>query len=115
MLGGPPFYLGGFKVDENQLQMGLQNLLAVAKMVPITILEHHALRDESWKQRIKSVNDEAIKKGHKIMTAAEFAGYKNNLLESKRKELYAANPPSKEFERWMRRSLTDKSHSKPPI
>ena len=115
MLGGPPFYLGGFKVDEAQLQLGLKNLVAVVESVPLTILEHHALRDESWLQRTKQVYDTAAKTGHRIMTAAEFVGQENNFLEAKRKTLYVENPPSKEFERWMREGLTEKSHVKPPI
>jgi predicted metallo-beta-lactamase superfamily hydrolase len=115
MIGGPPFYLGGFKVAEAQLQLGLKNLVAVVETVPLTILEHHALRDESWQQRTKQVYDTAVETGHKVMTAAEFAGHENNFLESKRKTLYIENPPSKEFEKWMRESLTEKSHNKPPI
>jgi predicted metallo-beta-lactamase superfamily hydrolase len=114
MVGGPPFYLGGFKVDEAQLQLGLRNLTALVETVPLTILEHHALRDESWKQRTKQVFDVAAVTGHRVMTAAEFAGDRNNFLESKRRTLYVENPPSKEFERWMRRGL-EKSHTKPPI
>jgi predicted metallo-beta-lactamase superfamily hydrolase len=115
MLGGPPFYLGGFKVDEAQLQLGLKNLVAVVESVPLTILEHHSLRDESWLQRTKQVYDTAAKMGYRVMTAAEFVGQENNFLESKRKTLYVENPPSKEFERWMREGLTEKSHVKPPI
>jgi predicted metallo-beta-lactamase superfamily hydrolase len=114
MVGGPPFYLGGFKVDEAQLQLGLRNLTALVETVPLTILEHHALRDESWKQRTKQVFDVAAVTGHRVMTAAEFAGDRNNFLESKRRTLYVENPPSKEFEKWMRRGL-EKSHTKPPI
>jgi predicted metallo-beta-lactamase superfamily hydrolase len=114
MLGGPPFYLGGFKVAESKLQVGLKNLAEVVETVPLTILEHHALRDESWRQRTKQVYAEAAKVGHKVMTAAEFVGQKNNLLESKRKRLYTEKPPSKEFEKWMREGLTEKSSSKPP-
>jgi predicted metallo-beta-lactamase superfamily hydrolase len=115
MVGGPPFYLGGFKVDEAQLQLGLKNLTAVVKAVPVTILEHHALRDESWQQKTKQVYEAALETEHKIMTAAEFTGCKNTFLESKRKTLYVENPPSKEFEKWMRENLTTKSHDKPPI
>jgi predicted metallo-beta-lactamase superfamily hydrolase len=115
MLGGPPFYLGGFKVDEAQLQLGLRNMVAVVETVPLTILEHHALRDASWLQRTKQVYDKAAKTGHRVMTAAEFLEQENNFLESKRKTLYVENPPSKEFERWMRKGLTEKSHVKPPI
>ena len=115
MVGGPPFYLGGFKVAETQLQLGLKNLAGVVEAVPLTILEHHALRDETWQQRTKQVYDMAVKTGHKVMTAAEYAGDRNNFLESKRKALYVENPPSKEFEKWMRQGLTEKSHEKPPI
>ena len=115
MVGGPPFYLGVFKVDEAQLRLGLKNLTAVVETVPLIVLEHHALRDKSWQQRTKQVYDTAAKTGHKVMTAAEFAGQKNSFLESKRKTLYVENPPSKEFEKWMREGLTEKSHSKPPV
>jgi len=78
-------------------------------------LEHHALRDESWLQRTKQAYETAAKTGHRVMTAAEFVGQENNFLEAKRKTLYVENPPSKEFEKWMREGLTEKSHVKPPI
>ena len=115
MLGGPPFYLSGFKVAESKLQVGLKNLAEVVEAVPLTILEHHALRDESWRQRTKQVYAKAAEVGHKVMTAAEFVGQKNSLLESKRKRLYIEEPPSKEFEKWMREGLTEKSSTKPPM
>ncbi len=115
MLGGPPFYLGGFKVSEAQLQLGLKNLTAVVEAVPLTILEHHTLRDEMWQQKTKQVYAKAAEVGHKVVTAAEFAGHENIFLESKRKMLYVENPPSKEFEKWMREGLTEKSSTKPPI
>ena len=115
ILGGPPFYLGGFKVSEAQLQLGLKNLAAIVEAVPLTILEHHALRDEAWRQKTKQVYAKAAEVGHEVMTAAEFAGYENNFLESKRKKLYVENPPSKEFERWMREDLKAKSITIPPL
>lgn len=115
MIGGPPFYLGGFKVSEAHLQLGLQNLLELVEAVPLIVLEHHALRDESWQQRVSEVYDKAGEVGHKVVTAAEFAGCENNFLESRRKMLYVENPPSKEFERWMREGLKEKSGTKPPI
>ena len=115
MVGGPPFYLGGFRVDEAQLRLGLTNLAGVVETVPLTILEHHALRDESWQQRTKQVYDVALKAGHTVMTAAEFAGQENAFLESKRKKLYIDYPPSKEFEKWMHEGLIAKSTTKPPI
>jgi predicted metallo-beta-lactamase superfamily hydrolase len=97
------------------LQLGLNNLISVVENVPLTILEHHALRDAQWQQRTEQVYAAANKAGHNVMTAAEFMGEKNLFLESKRKQLYVENPPSKEFEKWMREGLTANSHLKPPI
>ena len=59
MLGGPPFYLGGFRVEMNQLDRALKNLERIVENVPIVILEHHALRDESWKQKMAQVYEKA--------------------------------------------------------
>jgi predicted metallo-beta-lactamase superfamily hydrolase len=115
IVGGPPFYLGGFKVDERQLQLGISNLQSLTETVPITVIEHHALRDEHWNKRIEPVYASAASVGHRIMTAAEFAGEENVFLESRRKQLYAENPPSKEFAKWMKLSATELSHVKPPI
>lgn len=115
MVGGPPFYLSGFKVNEVQLQQGLRNLACIAEKVPVTILEHHALRDADWHQKITQVQEAAFRVGHKVMTAAEFAGEKNNFLESKRKQLYLQEPPSREFENWIHGCLTKRNVAKPPI
>jgi predicted metallo-beta-lactamase superfamily hydrolase len=115
MIGGPPFYLGGFKVDEAQLELGLRNLASVVETVPLTILEHHALRDQQWQQKTQQVYDVAIKAGHAVMTAAEFGGQENAFLESRRKGLYVDYPPSKEFKKWMHEGLTARSTTKPPI
>ena len=53
MLGGPPLYLGGFRVDMAELEQGLKNLERIVQAVPMVILEHHALRDESWKPKME--------------------------------------------------------------
>jgi predicted metallo-beta-lactamase superfamily hydrolase len=115
MVGGPPFYLGGFKVDEVQLQQGLRNLTSLAETTPLVILEHHALRDAAWSQRIRPVYDAARNAGNLVQTAAEFAGLKNIFLESRRKQLYEETPPSKEFTKWMNESSENRSIKKPAV
>ncbi len=115
MIGGPPFYLGGFKVDEMQLRKGLANLVSIAETVPVTILEHHVLRDAEWRGRAQPLFTAAEQTGHQVVTAAEFAGEENQFLESKRKQLYAEYPPSKDFLKWTRESESRISHIKPPI
>ncbi len=115
MIGGPPLYLCGFKVDEKQLRQGLRNLTSLAEMVPLLILEHHALRDVTWRDKTQQVYEAASKTGNIIKTAAEFIGQENVFLESKRTQLYKEMPPSKDFEKWMRESSGTKSVKKPPI
>ena len=115
MIGGPPFYLSSFRVDEAQLQAGLKNLASVVENVPLTILEHHALRDEQWQQKVHKVYDTARDRAHTVVTAAEFTGKENMFLEFKRKKLYADYPPSKEFKKWVREGVTAKNTGKPPI
>ncbi len=115
MVGGPPFYLGGFKVDERQIGRGTENLRAIVEAVPTTIIEHHALRDEHWRLNIQPIYGAAQNAGHVILTAAEYAGKENVLLESKRKELYTKHPPSEEFKHWSKLDATHLTKTKPPI
>jgi predicted metallo-beta-lactamase superfamily hydrolase len=114
MLGGPPFYLSGFRVKEAALQNATNNLKAIVDTVPLTILEHHTLRDEFWKQKIAPVKFQAKQAGHELLTAAEFAGQENCFLESNRKKMYKDFPPSKEFQLWTK-TLTSKFIAKPPL
>ena len=55
MLGGPPLYLGGFRVTMSQLEHGLNNLEKIVESVSLIILEHHALRDEYWKEKMEKI------------------------------------------------------------
>jgi predicted metallo-beta-lactamase superfamily hydrolase len=114
MLGGPPLYLAGFRVEEAQIEQSLRNLESIVKAVPMVILEHHALRDEFWRSKMESVFGKAENYGHRIATAAEYAGKENLFLESKRKQLYCDHPVSDEFKQWMK-TLGNKKIAKPPI
>lgn len=115
MVGGPPSYLGGFKVEERQVQKGFDNLTKIVKVVPVTIMEHHTLRDDQWRQKAESVFAAAKAAGHKLTTAAEYAGEENLFLEFKRKQLYADTLPSKEFQEWTKLGSAELSLVKPPI
>jgi predicted metallo-beta-lactamase superfamily hydrolase len=115
MLGGPPTYLIGFKTDEKQVQTALGNLQEIVEHVPTTILEHHFLRDENWKDRAVDVFYRAYKSEHMVLTAAELLGLQNNFLEAARKRLFSEDPPSKEFEQWMKKSIEARKHLRPPV
>jgi uncharacterized protein len=114
MLGGPPLYLGAFRVDTAKIEQGLNNLGKVVEETQYVIIEHHILRDESWRCKMAKVFQQSSAAGHSIMTAAEYAGKENNFLETKRKQLYQDNPPDNEFKQWMK-TLNNKNISKPPI
>ncbi len=115
MLGGPPLYLARFKVDESEVHVGLKNLEKVVEIAKFTILEHHILRSENWREEVENIFEVAERFGHKILTAAEFLGKQGTLLEAKRRMLFAENPPSRDFERWNQKSMKIKKHEKPPI
>jgi uncharacterized protein len=114
MIGGPPLYLGGFRIEMAQLEQGLQNLEQIVEKVPLVILEHHALRDEAWRLKMDAIFQKASLSGHLVLTAAEYVGKENLFLESNRKQLYRDQPPSVEFKMWMK-TLKNKEIAKPPI
>jgi hypothetical protein len=115
IIGGPPSYLAGFRVKQEEVSNAIRHLEVIASKLPIVILEHHLLRDIEWREKIREVFKTAEKAGHRVLTAAEFMGSKNLFLEANRRRFYAEQPPSKEFERWMKLSDIKKRCSKPPI
>jgi predicted metallo-beta-lactamase superfamily hydrolase len=115
MIGGPPTYLADFRASPNQIQAGLKNLERVVENVPLTILEHHILRDENWLGKTGNVFDRATNVGHRVLTAAEYLGKANMFLEAVRKRLFVQEKPSEEFERWMQRSIEARRCTRPPV
>lgn len=114
MLGGPPLYLEGARVEKSQIAHALRNLEQIVATVPVTIIEHHVLRDEAWMGKLKGVFEAASTAGHSILTAAEYAGEENLFLESRRKQLFQDAPPGEEFKLWMK-TLNSQNIAKPPL
>ncbi|MEM2111052.1 MAG: hypothetical protein QXX08_04135 [Candidatus Bathyarchaeia archaeon] len=115
IIGGPPLYLADYKMHPENLDSAIKNLGNISERVPVTILDHHLLRDEKWKDLMQSVLDAASNVGHRVFTAAEFLGVKNNLLESKRKTLYEDEPPSQEFKKGMKIPIQKRKLIQPPL
>lgn len=115
IIGGPPTYLAGFRVREEHIEMGMKNLKKLVENVPTTIIEHHTLRDEKWRNLIQPIFKAATKRGHRVLTAAEFSENKNNFLEFRRRQLFKMEPPTSDFEKWMKLPLQKKKLTKPPI
>jgi predicted metallo-beta-lactamase superfamily hydrolase len=117
MIGGPPFYLQGTRVNADNLQKAVNNLKDIVKTVPTTILEHHTLRDEFFQQKLSPIKEQAKQYEHELLTAAEYANEENRFLEANRKKLYETFPPSTEFQQWIKTLNTNNKNSikKPPL
>ncbi len=114
-VGGPPLYLADFRVDRAVIERGLTNLATLAATTPTVLVDHHLLRDEAWRDASTSVFQAAQSQGHRVVTAAEFRGQEDQLLESKRRHLYEADPPSNEFLKWTRLSREKRRTVQPPL
>ncbi|MEM3443233.1 MAG: hypothetical protein QW667_06820 [Candidatus Bathyarchaeia archaeon] len=88
---GPMTYMLGYRYSFKSLEISNNNLIKAIekKTLSTLVLDHHFLRDLNYKARIKPVYEAAEKHGVTIVTAAEFAGKKIEMLEALRKELYA--------------------------
>ncbi|MEM0058558.1 MAG: MBL fold metallo-hydrolase [Candidatus Bathyarchaeia archaeon] len=88
---GPMTYMLGYRYSFQSLEASNANLIRAIKEggLHTLVLDHHFLRDLNYKMRVKPVYEEAQRHGVKVVTAAEFAGRKIEMLEALRKELYA--------------------------
>ncbi|MEM2878019.1 MAG: hypothetical protein QXG10_00475 [Candidatus Hadarchaeales archaeon] len=92
IIGGPPLYLKGYRIDEADLESARSNMERIARHVPLTVFDHHLLRSLDYQDFMKSAEDEALRHGHRVVTAAGLLGKKPLLLEARRRELYATEP-----------------------
>jgi len=115
IVGGPPLYLADFKMSREKIEYATKNLQSIVRQVPITILDHHLLRVENWKETIQPVFNAASSIGPKVLTAADYIGGKDDLLESRRKTLFEIEPPSQEFTKWMKTPVEKRKLIPPPL
>lgn len=90
-IDGPLSYLLGKAFGMDDLRISIANLKKIIEIQELRciILDHHLLRDLKWKDLIEDVIELGNKKGIKVLTAAEFLGKDNELLEARRRELYS--------------------------
>ncbi len=85
-IDGPLTYMLGYAFSESDLERSIEGIGEVLDKCDAkkTVIDHHLLRDLEWKDRIR----ELFESGRQIMTAAEFAGEENIMLEARREELH---------------------------
>ena len=114
-IGGPPLYLVGFRVSQQAIESGIENLRRLVENTSMTVIEHHLLRDQGWRVFSKPVFDAAEKSKHLALTAAEFLGEPNNFLEYRRRELYKEYPPDESFIKWTKLPRMKQRQEPPPL
>ncbi|RLF98896.1 MAG: hypothetical protein DRN47_04660 [Candidatus Wolframiiraptor sp.] len=87
---GPITYLLGDKFTEEEMKKSITNLLEVIKrrFLQDLIIDHHLMRDLEWKTRIRDLLDAAESLGVRVLSAARYMGFSEDLLEARRRELY---------------------------
>ncbi|MBC7114614.1 MAG: uncharacterized protein PWR13_277 [Archaeoglobi archaeon] len=83
IMDGPMSYMLGYAFSEEDMKNSIENIRRVVDETDVKkfVLDHHLLRDLNWEKHLGELRK-------RILTAAEFRGMKNNLLEARRKELF---------------------------
>ena len=97
IVGGPPIYLAGYKIDESSLTAARNNMVRLVERVPLTVVDHHLLRSLEYRDYLEPVFREAEKRKHRLLTASELVGLEPQLLEARRKELHEREPVAKDW------------------
>ncbi len=115
IIGGPPLYLSGWRVKEESVKQALLNLKRIVEQVPLTLLDHHILRNEDGLAKVASLTNYAEKFGNEVRTFAEHLGIDNKLLEARRRQLFEEYPPNREYQRWMNLNSLHQRYQPPPL
>ena len=115
VLGGPPTYLKGVRVQESAIDHGIINAAKIAVAVPEVIIDHHVLRSKNWEAESKTVFGAGSKAGNKVATAAMYLNQPTMALEARRQELYDEEGPSPEFVKWAKLPREKRQLKSPPI
>jgi len=115
IIGGPPTYLRDYRVTGEEIRRGLDNLTKLVNLIPVTILDHHLLRDAQWRKSSREIFESAHSRSNQVVTAAEFMHKKNKLLEANRERLFRDEPPNHEFQVWYKLPEDKRRRKMPPI
>ncbi len=113
IVGGPPIYLDKF--EQKYRDKALYSLCLLGSSISHVIVDHHLHRSLEWSDWLNPALAAAKKANNQMVSAAEFLGLKNNLLEARRGELYSKDPPDDDFIHWTEATREYKQKNKPPI
>lgn len=80
----------GYRYSMKSLRASVKNIIKVLRETKVEkfIVDHHLLRDLEWRKRMSDIFETAEKLDKEILTAAEYLGLENDMLEARRRELY---------------------------
>ena len=95
-LDGPLSYMI-YRFGIEAMKNSIKNMMKIIENCPLDalVIDHHFLRDLKWKEKIREVFEKAKKKNVSVLTAAEYIGKEDELLEARRKELWEKFPNEK--------------------
>jgi predicted metallo-beta-lactamase superfamily hydrolase len=115
VVGGPPIYLSGTLVKEELIRLAGVNLARLCEKLPTTVVDHHLMRSPDWRDFVDPILQAAYPRKNTVQSAADYKGSPIRLLECKRKDLYAEEPPSQEFTAWTRLPEYKRRLEAPPV
>ncbi len=82
ILDGPMTYMFGYLLSRINLNRAVENAVEIVRSIDaeLIIYDHHLPRDRKFRQRTEKVWNTAKEENKKLMTAAEFMGYKTVVL-----------------------------------
>jgi len=94
IVDGPMTYMLGFRYSYKSLETSNHNLIKAIEKTDLHTLtiDHHFLRDINYRARIKPVYEVAKARKVRVLTAAEYARKRIQMLEAQRKQLYEKYP-----------------------
>ncbi len=94
-IDGPMSYMLGYRYARSSLELALKNLLRLLEQHQLRtlVLDHHLLRDLEWRQKLSPLFRASEKLGKQVLSAAQYAGAEESMLEARRKQLYEEFPP----------------------
>ncbi len=89
ILDGPITYMLHYRLSEKNLNKSIENMKKIIDNIRAEkiVYDHHLVRDLNYKERIKPLTKYARENDKKIITAGDYIGEENKLLEAKREEL----------------------------
>ncbi|WP_069808129.1 MBL fold metallo-hydrolase [Vulcanisaeta thermophila] len=99
VVGGPPLYLNRGEFNEDYMRLAMKNLVSLirAGFLERLVIAHHALRELNWRERMREVFMTAREAHVEVTTYAGLLNREDELLEARRRELYSAEPPPRDY------------------